>query len=465
MTLSRSGIPLPPPPPAPKATTTPPPSTPMPKPTDIVTIPERFYGLAVKMEPPFETDEKEKPVIPAPPVPPSPAPLVTPPMQPGHASSAWMIGLIVVVVLLIGGGWIYWNRAALFGPKPAPIVAVKLPVPPNAPIQIQARSPSAGAVSVSWQDQSSTETGFQVERRTNAEFAVVQTLPANSSVFLDTSAEPGVTTTYRVIAFNDGGKAPPSEEVQVFVTALPPAPPPAPTLPPDGLDSDSDGLTDTEEVVYGANPRLPDSDGDGYLDGNEVFNLYSPIERAPTSFLKSTLVKTASSTIGWQLLIPAAWQQDTSVSPAVTQWSAPSGERFVLTVEENPEKKTATDWYLAQHPGALETQLIQVSSNKYGVKITLSPDRMTGYVAWKDKILSIAYQLNDQSFVNLRTTFGMMLNSLRLSDSPALPDLSKPVAIPPAFSREGSTATSTAGSTAIQENVSTSTTVSTSSRP
>lgn len=42
-------------------------------------------------------------------------------------------------------------------------------------------------------------------------------------------------------------------------------------------DTDSDGLSDREEVrVYGTDPRNPDTDGDGYTDGQEVANFYDP---------------------------------------------------------------------------------------------------------------------------------------------------------------------------------------------
>lgn len=43
------------------------------------------------------------------------------------------------------------------------------------------------------------------------------------------------------------------------------------------IDSDFDGLSDYEELkVYKTNPLNPDSDGDGYNDGDEVKNGYNP---------------------------------------------------------------------------------------------------------------------------------------------------------------------------------------------
>ncbi|MFH1508632.1 MAG: hypothetical protein ABIE68_00470 [bacterium] len=43
------------------------------------------------------------------------------------------------------------------------------------------------------------------------------------------------------------------------------------------LDEDGDGLTYDEEMAYGTDPKLPDSDYDGYYDGIEIATGHSPI--------------------------------------------------------------------------------------------------------------------------------------------------------------------------------------------
>ncbi len=43
------------------------------------------------------------------------------------------------------------------------------------------------------------------------------------------------------------------------------------------LDSDHDGLTDLQEIAYRTDPYNPDTDGDGYFDGQEVKTGYSPL--------------------------------------------------------------------------------------------------------------------------------------------------------------------------------------------
>lgn len=50
------------------------------------------------------------------------------------------------------------------------------------------------------------------------------------------------------------------------------------TLSPEELkkDTDEDGLKDFEESWYGTNPKIPDSDSDGYPDGDELRGGYNP---------------------------------------------------------------------------------------------------------------------------------------------------------------------------------------------
>lgn len=42
---------------------------------------------------------------------------------------------------------------------------------------------------------------------------------------------------------------------------------------PIDVDTDGDGLTDTEEAALGTDPSVVDTDGDGLADGQEVLEL------------------------------------------------------------------------------------------------------------------------------------------------------------------------------------------------
>ncbi|MBU2579676.1 thrombospondin type 3 repeat-containing protein [Patescibacteria group bacterium] len=52
-------------------------------------------------------------------------------------------------------------------------------------------------------------------------------------------------------------------------------------------DPDHDGLDDWEEKIHKTDPRNPDTDGDGYSDGEEVASGYDPLKKAPDDKLAS----------------------------------------------------------------------------------------------------------------------------------------------------------------------------------
>mgnify|MGYP001618473286 FL=1 len=61
-----------------------------------------------------------------------------------------------------------------------------------------------------------------------------------------------------------------------------------PTASEPDADPDNDGLKNWEEEIYKTDPRNPDSDGDGYLDGEEVASGYDPAIKSPNDALEGT---------------------------------------------------------------------------------------------------------------------------------------------------------------------------------
>src|SRR3989338_4921553 len=64
----------------------------------------------------------------------------------------------------------------------------------------------------------------------------------------------------------------------------------------DSSDFDHDGLKNAEEAVWGSDPYNPDTDGDGYLDGEEVFSDHNPTQANEDSLARTREILSLNST-------------------------------------------------------------------------------------------------------------------------------------------------------------------------
>ena len=93
---------------------------------------------------------------------------------------------------------------------------------PGGPINLALVTVTASQVDIQWQDKSSHETGYRVERALDTKFTtglVSFQLPANTTAYSDTTVVPGASYYYRVFAFNNAGDSQPSARIPVVVPA------------------------------------------------------------------------------------------------------------------------------------------------------------------------------------------------------------------------------------------------------
>lgn len=111
------------------------------------------------------------------------------------------------------------------------------------------------------------------------------------------------------------------------------------------FDNDQDLLSDKEELIYGSNPMVMDTDQDGYSDGQEVLNLYSPARGTSMNLVQDRQ-------FGW-------WQnRDYNYAILIPQINTPivldtardiilkasDTEAILVGVQDNPENKSIGDW-------------------------------------------------------------------------------------------------------------------------
>ncbi|MFN4244092.1 MAG: fibronectin type III domain-containing protein [Tepidisphaerales bacterium] len=128
---------------------------------------------------------------------------------------------------LAGGAPFEWN--GLGGPGvDVTVVGALFGQPPSAaPTGLTAVAPLARQVNLAWSDNSADETGFEIDRATDAAFStglVRFELPANATSFTDTTVQPGTTYFYRVRAVNGGGSTAPSNVASVTTPQVPAVP-------------------------------------------------------------------------------------------------------------------------------------------------------------------------------------------------------------------------------------------------
>ncbi|MCC6564104.1 fibronectin type III domain-containing protein [Candidatus Uhrbacteria bacterium] len=413
---------------------------------EIVVMPEKYYGMALKMEGKTQAELEAMAMKKAAPVPPK-APVPAGPIQ---RRPIWPFVLLVfVVVLVIAGLFVWFNRDALFPQPKPPVTVVETPTPkpaPNAPANLVATvtSGTAPVVSLSWVDGGGEKTGFRIERRDGeGAYLPLTPLPPSATTFLDVTVRTAHIYQYRVFAIGPGGESAASNVATARIEESSPLPA-VPTLPPGGLDSDSDGLSDVEEAIFGTDSRVPDSDRDGFLDGNEVFHLYNPAAKAPVRLLDSGLVTAFVSPAGWSLFIPKGWTStlDSADGSRATVRTG-QGETFRISIQDNPNGASLADWYVAGHAGASASQLREILT-KGGLTGLLGPERTDAQFAWDGKVFVLQYDLGTRPFINFRTSYEMMLNSLRLSGVPVVSEEAAPSLDGPGeFLQTTSTVTST----------------------
>lgn len=193
-------------------------------------------------------------------------------------------------------------------------------------------------------------------------------------------------------------------------TEEPPTTTPAPptVAPTEGVDTDGDGLTDMEEVLYKTDGSTVDTDRDGYSDGSEVQNLFSP-DGANKTLASESFMQTLNWN-GWSFLVPQPWTvTPDNTNPQAATIVTGSDARFDLLVNPNPSQESLAQWVGAGGSG------MRAFTTKGGYNALQTTDGLTTYIANGDSVLVVTYDLKSDAAYEYRTTYAMFINSLAVA--------------------------------------------------
>lgn len=233
------------------------------------------------------------------------------------------------------------------------------------------------------------------------------------------------------------GTPPPPETVPPSTsqppTTTPPATPPSGStvIEPDKTDRtltsapdrDADGLSDEEEVVLGTDAAVADTDGDGFFDGKEIGNLFSPNSPDPAKKLWETNVvnKYHHPTLGYELLYPSAWvARSTTSDGQEIVFAAATGANITVTAVANTERLTPAQWYAKQYPSSGAATSITTKSGLNGV---VSPTGLVAVFAMggsgSDWIVRFQYLATASSVATYKSLYQVMVSSFQLPTTKA----------------------------------------------
>lgn len=185
-------------------------------------------------------------------------------------------------------------------------------------------------------------------------------------------------------------------------------------IPPRGPDVDNDDLTNVEELLFGSDIDKQDTDGDSYLDGNEIINLYDPLSTTGKLADNITIAKVFyNETQNYSVLYPAKWMSEnrTSDYKETVFYDDKNGDFFTIHVYDNPQALTLLNWYLTSAQGTKSEDLIVFNAKK--VDGLATKDMMNVYFSVNEKIYLLSYKILNEKELNYYSTFLMFAKSFR----------------------------------------------------
>jgi hypothetical protein len=182
-----------------------------------------------------------------------------------------------------------------------------------------------------------------------------------------------------------------------------------------GLDSDNDSLTDAEEILLGTSTSTPDTDGDSYLDGPEVLNVYNPLGLGKLT-ADPNIVPYINNAFNYSLLYLKSWQSSVNGGDDSVMFKSNDNEFIQVIVQPNVNKQLLDQWYEDQLSVTSINDSDRISGS--GWQGIMNPDGLTIYLtnAKRDYIFTLTYNPGENNILEYQNIFMMMVKSFMLKE-------------------------------------------------
>lgn len=223
---------------------------------------------------------------------------------------------------------------------------------------------------------------------------VGEVMAGRATAALSTLQQAFVTT----VAVANAVSTPPTNENIGPAMEVPPAP-----------DSDQDGLTDIEEQLFETDKLQPDTDGDGYKDGEEILSGFNPRKGGRADLATSGLVNEYSNPLfGYTIRYPSKFlARSIDETNREVLFTAVTGELITVTVDDQVQHPTLQAWYKEQFPDVIDTSKLTITIS--GVEALYSPDGLSVYFLKDGRLFAVTYNPAAATQLGYPTVFKRML--------------------------------------------------------
>ena len=184
-------------------------------------------------------------------------------------------------------------------------------------------------------------------------------------------------------------------------------------------DLDSDGVSDAAEEIFGSDPGNPDTDGDGYNDGHELYYLYNPNGIEPMKVIDAGTVRIfKSGNFNYELYYPINWLAapvDNDGRQMI--FTTLTGENVEVHAYDLAAGETFADLFVKIVPvDELLSAYTDVES-RFGTKGKMRNDGLVYFFVGEGRVYTLVYHEVDENLVRYKKVMEVMARSFKINET------------------------------------------------